>query len=46
MRMLRMVAPAVMALAVCGCSVSGLLGGGGKAAADSSDHHTRSAGDR
>ena len=30
MRMLRIVAPAVMALAVCGCSVSGLLGGGGK----------------
>ena len=30
MRMLRMVAPAVMALAVCGCSISGLLGGGGK----------------
>lgn len=31
MRMLRMVAPAAMALAVCGCSISGLLGGGGKA---------------
>jgi cholesterol transport system auxiliary component len=30
MRMLRMVAPAAMALAVCGCSLSGLLGGGGK----------------
>ena len=28
MRMLRMVAPAAMALAVCGCSISGLLGGG------------------
>jgi cholesterol transport system auxiliary component len=28
MRMLRMVAPAAMALAVCGCSLSGLLGGG------------------
>ena len=33
MRMLRLVAPAVMALAVCGCSISGLLGGGGKAPA-------------
>ena len=33
MRMLRMVAPAAMALAVCGCSISGLLGGGGKAPA-------------
>ena len=31
MRMMRMVAPAAMALAVCGCSISGLLGGGGKA---------------
>lgn len=30
MRMLRLVAPAALALAVCGCSVSGLLGGGGK----------------
>jgi cholesterol transport system auxiliary component len=28
MRMLRMVASAAMALAVCGCSLSGLLGGG------------------
>ena len=28
MRMFRMVAPAAMALAVCGCSISGLLGGG------------------
>jgi cholesterol transport system auxiliary component len=33
MRMLRMIAPAAMALAVCGCSISGLLGGGGKAPA-------------
>jgi cholesterol transport system auxiliary component len=33
MRMLRMVAPAAMALAVCGCSLSGLLGGGGKSPA-------------
>jgi cholesterol transport system auxiliary component len=33
MRMLRMVAPAAMAMAVCGCSISGLLGGGGKAPA-------------
>jgi len=33
MRMLRVVAPAAMALALCGCSISGLLGGGGKAPA-------------
>jgi cholesterol transport system auxiliary component len=33
MRMSRMVASAAMALALCGCSVSGLLGGGGKAPA-------------
>jgi cholesterol transport system auxiliary component len=33
MRMLRMVAPAAMAMAVCGCSISGLLGGVGKAPA-------------
>jgi cholesterol transport system auxiliary component len=33
MRMLRMVAPAAIALAVCGCSLSGLLGGGGKSPA-------------
>ena len=30
MRMLRVVAPAAMALALCGCSLSGLLGAGGK----------------
>ena len=33
MRMSRMVALAAMALALCGCSISGLLGGGGKAPA-------------
>ena len=46
MRMLRVVAPAVLALAVCGCSISGLLGGGGKAPGDLADPDARSAGDR
>ena len=47
MRLLsRVVAPAALALAIGGCSLGGMLGGGGKAAGDPADPDAGSAADR